>query len=500
MSFYLASLLVAAVACSHAALAGEPSPAPTSSASKVPPDLARRIGEITDAVLQHHIDPPVRQQMILGGVKALYQASGLPAPIGLSRRISAVTTPDELAVLLAEVWPKPPAKPLLPPILEEAMFNGLLGSVPGGAHLMSAKERKVAEQLEGNRYVGIQIALAMDDSEKLTRIAEVFEGGPAERAGAKTNDLIVKIDDTDVKGMSVTEVVNRLRGDEGTDVTITVRQPKSNESRVLKMTRVALARVTVQGLRKRTAGGWDVRLDGNDAVGYLRITEISASTPHELRNLARQLENEGVRSVVLDLRGTAGNSVQPTVLFADSLLDHGTIGRVRGVEREMTYEADSDALFRGWPMAVLIDGNTWGTAEWLAAALQDTHRATLVGSPTRGASGTPTGDVRSRVALGDGASSITLMTGYLERADGRPLSTVSSQLLMVDPSIVPVRNKAAQKVDTGVKPDHAVTTNPNDKKVFRGRGALPFSDVHDEWSDTALQKAVVVLRESQRKA
>ena len=211
------------------AYAHDTSPKPSSTEAKVPADLARRIGEVTDAVLQHHIDPPARQQMILGGIKALYQASGVPVPAGLSRRISALATPEQLAALIAELWPKSVSKTLSTRTLEDALFDGLLGSVPGGGHLLSARDRKVAEQMEGNRYVGIQIALAMDDEEKLTRISEIFEGGPAHRAGAMANDLIEKIDDTATKGMTITEVVNRLRGDEGTDVTITVRQKKAKE-------------------------------------------------------------------------------------------------------------------------------------------------------------------------------------------------------------------------------------------------------------------------------
>ncbi len=181
-------------------------------------------------------------------------------------------------------------------------------------------------------------------------------------------------------------VVDRLRGDEGTDVMVTLRQPNAAGTRTLKMTRAALPRTTVTGVQKRPAGGWDVRLNSTDPIGLLRITEITASTPHELRKLAQQLESEGVRAVVLDLRGLGGSSVHSAVLLADCLLDSGPIGRVWTPEREHTYQAEPDALFRGWPLAVLVDQATWGTAEWLAAALQDNHRAIVVGLPTASAS------------------------------------------------------------------------------------------------------------------
>lgn len=285
----------------------------------------------------------------------------------------------------------------------------------------------------------------------------------------------------------MTEVVDRLRGDEGTDVTITVRQPKTKESRTLTMTRASMPRTTVQGFRKRQSGGWDVRADGFDAVGYLRITDITASTPHEFRKLARQLENAGARALILDLRGLrlTGNQFHPTVLLADSLLDHGPIGCIRTVEREMSYEADSDALLQGWPLAVLIDGTTSGTGEWLAAALQDNHRAVLVGSPTAGASGRPNVDVRSTVPVGEGLYFVNLVTGFLEHGDGRPLARASSSTMSFDPSEArPVRS-GAEKIRGGVKPDHTVAS----------QGIAP-----DVLNDATVRKAVELLRTSPKKA
>ncbi|HZW30692.1 MAG TPA: S41 family peptidase, partial [Isosphaeraceae bacterium] len=306
--------------------------------------------------------------------------------------------------------------------LEEALLRGLCESVPAGAFLSTEKESKVAEQFAGNRYVGIHIALGMDDQEKRPKIFDVFEGGPADRAGVKKDDLLEQIDGVDTKGMDVRQAVDRLRGAEGTDVTIKVRQPKESKSRTMTITRGRHVHATITGIRKRSPGGWDVRLNDADPIGYLRISEISVSTPHELLKLARQLESEGVRALVLDLRGLRGDSLHPAVLLADRLLDRGPIGRVRTARGETTYQADPDALFRGWPMAVLIDLATSGTAEWLAATLQDNHRAILIGEPTRSAIAPSSGAlVRSTIPVGDGAWSITLATGQLERGDGRPL-------------------------------------------------------------------------------
>ena len=481
---------VAALASAQSAVADNPSSSPPAAAPKLPPDLPKRIREITDVVLKHHIDPPARQQMILSGIKALYQTAGVPAPAGLGRRVSELVTPEHLAGFLAEAWPKATAKPVDAGMLEEAVIHGLLESVPGTAHLVLAKDQAANEQFEGNRYVGIHIALGMDDQEKRPKMFEVWEGGPADRAGAKKDDLIEQIDGVDTKGMTLRQALDRLRGAEGTDVTIQVRQPKAQQSRTMTMTRGQLPRTTVRGVRKRSAGGWDVRLDGPDPIGYLHITDILASTPHELRKWARQLDSEGIRALVLDLRGLQATSLHPTVILADALLDRGSIGRVRTLQGETTYQADPDALFRGWPLVVLVDFTTSGTAEWLAAALQDNRRAVLVGTPTTSSKTVP-GEavVRSTVPVGDGAWSVTLVTGCLQRGDGRSLSLFGRSLVALMPD---------ERKKVGVHPDHAIDEDSRGRAVLMAPVRLPQEPISA--NDPALRKAIQLLGSSLKTA
>jgi carboxyl-terminal processing protease len=467
----------------------------------VPPGLARRVEEIADAVLAHHIDPPARQQMLLDGVKALYRVSGAPAPVGLSRRVSALTAPGQFAALLAEIWPK--AKPDAMGALEEAMIEGTLAGVSGGASVMSAKESAVMEQFEGNRYVGIHIALGMNDQEKRPSIFEVIEGGPADRAGVKKGDLVELIDGVDTKAMALRQAIDLLRGQEGSNVTIKVRQPNVAIARTYTIRRGQHARSTVLGYHKRPGGDWDCMLDATAPIAYLRIDQIAASTPHDLRKLARQLENRGHCGIILDVRSVGGTSVHPAVLLADTLLPAGAIGRVRTAEREVTYRADADALFRGLPIAVLVNEYTAGTAEWIVAALQDNHRATIVGSPTFGAMVATEGgisrrsDVKSRVSVGDGSWSLELVTAYLERGDGRRLS---SDVTNASSSIALRRPSNPNEVTTGVKPDHPVVTARG--KAETASPSQPPQRLDQKpnlANDPVVQEAVRVLRRSLQK-
>jgi carboxyl-terminal processing protease len=274
----------------------------------------------------------------------------------------------------------------------------------------------------------------------------VFEGGPADRAGVRPGDLIEAIDGVSTEGLDLRKAVERLRGPEGTEVVVRVLRPGPGDVRTLTMTRGRLPRQTVTGIRRRTDGAWDVRLDVPEPIGFLKIGEISGSTPRELRQMARQLEAEGIRALILDLRMVSQAGFHPTVLLADGLLDGGAIGRVRTAAAVTPYVAEPDALFRDWPLAVLVDGSTSGAAEWLVAALQDNHRAVIVGTRTPGAA-----DVLSTVPLPGGEWSIRMTTGRLERGDGRPLagpSRASGRRL-----VAPTRPGSIAKVGGGVIPD-----------------------------------------------
>jgi carboxyl-terminal processing protease len=407
-----------------------------------PAGLAARIWEITDAVLDHHTNPATRPQMILEGIEGLYQAADAAVPAGLARRVSVITSPDQLASLLDEVWPLlPPGKRPKPSRElgpENPLIDALLGKVPGRARLLSGQDLKVEQQFAGNRYVGLQIALGMDAGSKRAMVQEVLEGGPAEKAGLKKGDVIEEIDGTSTEGADVREVVERLRGAEGTSVTIRVRQQKQPESRVLTITRGALPRQTVKGLGNRPDGTLDLLIPGPERIGYVKFEEILGSTPHELRGLARRLEDEDAQALILDFRPVSRGRVDfhSTVLLADCLLEGGTIGRVLSARGDEVFQAEPDALFRERTLFVLVDSNTPPTAEWLAAALQDNHRAIVVGHPRAGLVQTAPGffqnvesvriarnaGVTSVVPVGDGTWSLELTTGRLARGDGRPLA------------------------------------------------------------------------------
>ena len=162
-------------------------------------EAARQAWAITDVVLEKDIDPPARQQMLLHGLKAVLTQKSAKIPANLASRVSAVTTPDQFAALLAEVCPADDAEAKRGSDTQEArLFEGLFGwqsAEEHGRFYLSPRDVKAHEMIAGNRYVGTGIQIRKNDKEKLTQIVIPFPGGPARKAGARPGDLIVEVRD-----------------------------------------------------------------------------------------------------------------------------------------------------------------------------------------------------------------------------------------------------------------------------------------------------------------
>jgi C-terminal peptidase prc len=377
--------------------------------------FARRVWGITEVILKHHLEPCTRDEMLLAGVKALLAEGKAAEPAALDRHVAGVQSAEQLADLLGKLWPATgeAAK------LEQALLEGMFARVPGRPALVppvSPSEEKIAGQISGNRYIGIGIQLAQDPKENLPRIVTPFRGGPAHKGGMRAGDRILQVDGKDLTGVGLQKAVEWLRGEEGTSLTVVVRQP-GGEPRTLKLTRTVVPFEDVYGFR-RSGDGWTFRVaaDGKASpVGYLAVRAVRSSTLHELRKLEPKLRAEGARALVLDFRFAAGGSLRHIALVADGLLDGGLMWRTRdahGGVQEFT--ADRDCLFRDWPVAALVDGTNDRGLSVLLAALQDNGRAVLVGEPTKG-----DGYGISGVPLPDGQGLLTVRSFRIERPDGK---------------------------------------------------------------------------------
>lgn len=435
--------------------------------------VASRAEAIIATVLDNHIDPPTRQQLILAGTRAVYRAAKKPMPQKTSRRVSQITDRKTLRRHLAELrkqieWKK---------FLDDAFVNGLVASLPGGGRLISAEETRVLGQLNRNRYVGTGVVIGVNKQAKRPWFPKVFYKGPAWKAGAKHGDMIISINGESSEKMTVQRVVKLLRGEVDSKVVVQVRQPNSKKTRTLKITRGVAFIPTVDGYKQLSEAKWQYRIDKATQLAYVRINRIGSSTLHELRQAERAMQGKPVRGLVLDLR-YGGGTLHDIVMIADALLPKGPIGRVRTGDKVKKYESTRGDLFAKLPMAVLVDRATSSGREFLTAALQDRKRAVVVGEPTPG-----DGNVRSYLTISGSNERMLLATGELQRINGRSLRATGR----------PLWNNSVQIRSGAVVPDHIVIVNPK----LRGRLYRTYSHatpgLRKAADDPIIAKAVEVL-------
>lgn len=407
-------LTILLFSASHYAAGGERA---TPSQRELAKQLAQEFDAVATLVKDRHLNPPTYQEMLLRGLQAMYRASSKPFPVGLTRQVSRLGLTQSQSMLESAVASADEKN--TPSRLRAAFRRGVLAAIGGGGSLQSADKVRVARQLRANMYVGIGIALSQRNGRPM--IAKVFPRGPAYGAKAKVGDVILKVDGVSTDGKSLQQVVQMLRGQQGQPVEADVRQ-EGEPIRQLKMVRNVVPIDTVTGVRRQADQNWDYRLTNAPEVAYVKILEIKGSTITELRTAARRLRRIPLRGVVLDLSESVSTDPRHVAMLADSLMGKGLIGYEQTSTGKREYRSSEDHFFRELPLVVLISRRTVGGAEWLAAALRDSGRARLIGTPTFGG-----GLTQREFDLPDQNLVITLVCGRLLRANGQSLDARSKK-------------------------------------------------------------------------
>src|SRR5262249_35711315 len=151
---------------------------------------------------------------------------------------SAVNSREEFAVLLAALWPR--ETKVSREKLEQSFLEGVARRVGGELRVLPGPEMKIQEQISANRYVGIGIQIKKNEAEQRAQVVNPIRGGAARAAGMKADDIILKVDGKDTKDVSISGVVDWIRNEEGTKVTVEVKQPGASEARTYTMTRAVV--------------------------------------------------------------------------------------------------------------------------------------------------------------------------------------------------------------------------------------------------------------------
>ena len=304
---------------------------------------------------------------------------GHPSNLPEAVRDAFVSQPSGLTAEAAEVIQRNYYRPVGEQELSNASLQGMVRELRR-RHRDRFSEYFSPEALEGfdqqieGRFSGI--GLTVVPVPRGLRAAHVFPRSPAERAGIEPGDTIVSVGGESIAGTSSAEATAKIKGPEGTRVTVGVRDAKTGELRQLTMTR---AEVTLPNVSARTE-----RRDGR-TLGYVRMLGFSEGSHAQLAHGIRKVEREGAKGIVLDLRANPGGLLEEAVLSASLFLPKGelvvsTRSRTQG---RGTHETVGGTLPRR-PLVVLIDRNTASAAEILTAALADDGGATVVGTRSYG--------------------------------------------------------------------------------------------------------------------
>jgi carboxyl-terminal processing protease len=313
-------------------------------------------------------------------------------------------------------------------LLEDAVRGMLSGLDPHSAYLVPEEYQELKEGTTG-QFGGLGIEVTMENG--FIKVVSPIDDTPAQKAGIKAGDLIIKLDEIPVKGMSLTDAVKKMRGEPGSKIVLSV--VREGEEAPLKMT---LTRdiIKVKSVKSRLL---------EKGYGYIRISSFQSGTGDALKEALAALKKENggnLKGLVLDLRNNPGGVLNAAVEVSDAFLKSGLIVYTEGrIENsEMRFNAAPDDLIEGAPIVVLINAGSASASEIVAGALQDQKRAVIMGEKSFGK-----GSVQTILPTTNGAA-VKLTTARYYTPSGR---SIQAEGIEPDVTLARVKLETLDKVD-----------------------------------------------------
>lgn len=417
--------------------------------------------------------------------------------------------------------------------LIETALNGMLMALdPHSGYLDESSFADMQVQTKGE-FGGLGIEVTMDNG--LVKVVSPIDDTPAAKAGLKPGDLVIKIDNEDVMGMSLNDAVDKMRGKVGSNVTLAIVRPDKAEPFEVKLARAV---IKVRSIRSRLIG---------DDVGYIRITSFNEQVESGLASAIKDLEKQAadkhkktqeeakkeaakeekkkdkaedgkdkkdekivndvdngrLKGFVLDLRNNPGGLLDQAIYVSDSFLEKGEIVSTRGRRAEETKRVNATPgdLIDGMPLVVLINEGSASASEIVAGALQDHRRAVLMGMKSFGK-----GSVQTLISLpGYGAMRLTTARYYTPSGRSIQAEGIVPDIEVKQAKIEEIEDKYAKfmpkeselrgalKNDTKVEVNVSIDTNKDDKKKDPAQTKADI-DAEGDAKDYQLQRAADLIR------
>jgi carboxyl-terminal processing protease len=292
--------------------------------------------------------------------------------------------------------------------LVESAINGMLAGLDPHSSYMEPKAFRDMQVQTRGEFGGLGIEVTMEDG--LIKVVAPIDETPAAKAGVMANDIITKLDDEQVQGLTLNQAVEKMRGPVNTKIKLTIIRKGQDKPTEVSITRDI---IRVRSVRTRKEG---------DDVGYIRVTQFNEQTTEGIKkamaDFAAQIPADKLRGFVLDLRNNPGGLLDQAISVSDAFLERGEIVSTRGRNAEETqrFNARAGDLAKNKPVIVLINGGSASASEIVAGALQDHKRATVIGTRSFGK-----GSVQTIIPLGAGNGALRLTTARYFTPSGKSI-------------------------------------------------------------------------------
>src|SRR5213594_4134833 len=429
-----------------------------------------------------------RRGWYLGPVVVVALLLGVLIGKGWERTGHATETYEELKTfseVLTQIQ-KHYVEDVKPKDLVQGAIRGMLATLdPHSAYMTPEMFKEIQVETKGE-FGGVGIQIGIKDN-RLAVIAPI-EGTPAQRAGVRAGDFIIKVNDETTKDLTLMDAVQRMRGPKGTKVNLTIQRDGTPDPLVFTLTRDI---IKIESVKSKV-------LDNN--IAYVRLTQFQESTARDLSRALKQFREQKLSSTILDLRNNPGGLLTSSVEVSEQFVGPGKlIVYIKGREgRKDEYVSRAKDQLEEYPMIVLVNEGSASASEIVAGALQDWGRAVVIGSTTFGK-----GSVQTILPLADG-SGLRLTTALYYTPKGRSIQATGITPDIVvkpqPPAPVKLAEKGKDKDDEGrtqkqkgtlppglPKTGDEVSSKSNGTVVEAGGESPPEEDVQ-------LQKAIELLK------
>lgn len=327
-------------------------------------------------------------------------------------------------------------------------IKGMMESLndPYSRYLDKSHFQMVEEETAGN-YEGVGIMLGMEDS-KLTVISPI-KNTPADKAGIKTDDIIIKVDKKSTKNMTINQAVKLIRGPKGTTVVLVIERKGEKEPLEFELER---AKIETPNVSSKIV---------EDDIGYVHLHFFGGGSGDSVKKAVEELKDQGAKGIILDLRNNPGGLLDESIDVASVFMDSGVVVKIKerkGAEQVFRARGKADSKI---PLVILVNKGSASASEIVAGAIQDTDRGVLVGETTFGK-----GSVQDVRRLSDGSGILITIAQYFT-PKGRSL------------------HKKGVKPDEVVKTDKEVPLKDEDPQLDRAKEIIRDIMLGKDWKKAA---------------